>query len=215
MSPATSRWLVTGARATSAAASRVLRSTRSGTACTGHTGVRVLSLGRAPGRVRIKRARPGTATGMNLDRRSVPAVLMTAAGSVLGGLSAAAALLRHGKPLHPAGTVYDALLRRTGTARRWGSAWLDEMGEDRGLVRLSRAVGLPAAVPDILGLRFLARRRATAPPVQSPRTEEPTRPDLPASGAALPAPSADPATGSLPPSSAHDPDRIRQPEDQS
>jgi hypothetical protein len=89
---------------------------------------------------------------MNLDRRSVPAVLMTAAGSVLGGLSAAAALLRHGKPLHPEGTVYDALLRRTGTARRWGSAWLDEMGEDRGLVRLSRAVGLPAAVPDILGL---------------------------------------------------------------
>jgi uncharacterized integral membrane protein len=75
-------------------------------------------------------------------------------------------------------------------------------------------VALPGTAR-ILQLRFLARRRATAPPVQSPRTGEPTRPDLPASGAALPAPSADPATGSLPPSSARDPDRIRQPEDQS
>jgi hypothetical protein len=50
--------------------------------------------------------------------------------------------------------VWDATVRRTGTARRWGSAWLDEPGEDRGLARLSRSVGLPAALPDILGLAF-------------------------------------------------------------
>lgn len=77
---------------------------------------------------------------------------MAAAGSVLGGLSAAAARLRHAKPLHPTGRAYDARVRRAGTGDRYGAPWLDRPGEDRGLARLSRAVGLPGGVPDVLGL---------------------------------------------------------------
>jgi hypothetical protein len=79
-------------------------------------------------------------------------VLPAAAGAVLGGAFGAVALMRRGKPLHPKGVVLDAVLRRTGAGGRWESAWLDEPGADRGLTRLSRAVGLPAGVPDVLGL---------------------------------------------------------------
>jgi hypothetical protein len=55
-------------------------------------------------------------------------------------------------PLHRKGSVFDAVLRRNGTAHPCGSAWLDLPGEDQGVARLSRAVGLPSGVPDILGL---------------------------------------------------------------
>jgi hypothetical protein len=73
-------------------------------------------------------------------------------GAVLGGLSGVAALARGDKPLHPRGQVLDAVVRRTGTSEQFGAVWLDEPGEDRGLGRLSRSVGLPAGLPDILGL---------------------------------------------------------------
>lgn len=43
-------------------------------------------------------------------------------------------------------------LRRFGSEDRTGAAWLDEAGDDRVLVRQSRAVGLPAPAPDIFGL---------------------------------------------------------------
>jgi hypothetical protein len=75
-----------------------------------------------------------------------------AGGAVLGGVFGALARLRHGKPLHPHGTVYDAVLRRTGAPEPWGAEWLDAPGEDRALVRVSRAVGLPRPLPDVLGL---------------------------------------------------------------
>jgi hypothetical protein len=35
---------------------------------------------------------------------------------------------------------------------RWGVPWLDDPGTDVGIVRFSRAAGLPAPVPDVLGL---------------------------------------------------------------
>ena len=74
------------------------------------------------------------------------------AGTVLGGLSGAVALARGRKPLHPSGRVLDAVVRRTGTSERFGAVWLDQPGEDRGLVRFSRSIGLPAGLPDVLGL---------------------------------------------------------------
>jgi hypothetical protein len=74
------------------------------------------------------------------------------AGSVLGGVFGALAALRGGKPLHPDGVVYDAVVRRSGCSRRWGARWLDEPGFDHGTVRLSRAIGLPEPAPDVLGL---------------------------------------------------------------
>ncbi len=77
-----------------------------------------------------------------------------AAGSVLGDVFGTLARLRHGKPLHPRGTVYDAVLRRTGSPEPWGAEWLDAPGEDHGLVRLSRSAGLPPPLPDVFGLAF-------------------------------------------------------------
>ncbi|SDQ06337.1 hypothetical protein [Quadrisphaera sp. DSM 44207] len=71
----------------------------------------------------------------------------------------AAARLRRGKPLHPRGSVVRATAVREGTppgAQPWGAAWLDEPGTDPGLVRLSRAAGLPAPLPDVLGLALRA-----------------------------------------------------------
>ena len=88
-------------------------------------------------------------------QRRLAYLLPSAAGSMLGVAFGAAAVLRRSKPLHPKGTVWDAVLYRTGTAGQWGSAWLDQPGEDRGLARLSRAVGVPAPVPDILGLALM------------------------------------------------------------
>ncbi|WP_197321088.1 hypothetical protein [Saccharomonospora sp. NB11] len=73
-------------------------------------------------------------------------------GSMLGGVFGTLAGVRRGKPLHPRGAVFDAVVRRTGSPRSWGAAWLDEQGEDHGLVRLSRSAGLPPPLPDVLGL---------------------------------------------------------------
>ncbi|EIE98450.1 hypothetical protein [Saccharomonospora glauca] len=78
----------------------------------------------------------------------------SAVGSLLGGVFGTLARVRHGKPLHPRGTVFDAVLRRIGAPEPWGAEWLDTPGEDHGLVRLSRSVGLPRPLPDVLGLAF-------------------------------------------------------------
>lgn len=74
------------------------------------------------------------------------------AGRVLSGAFGVLANIRGGKPLHPHGVLYDAVVRRTGASQRWGAEWLDEPGVDGGVARLSRAIGLPEAAPDILGL---------------------------------------------------------------
>ncbi|MDR7276885.1 hypothetical protein [Catenuloplanes atrovinosus] len=68
---------------------------------------------------------------------------------IFGGL----ARLRGGKPIHKPGRVYDARLLRRGGGT-WGVPWLDEPGEDTGVVRLSRGAGLPRPLPDVLGLAF-------------------------------------------------------------
>ncbi|HEU4513900.1 MAG TPA: hypothetical protein VFR87_12405 [Nocardioidaceae bacterium] len=79
----------------------------------------------------------------------------TAASVGGAGLAAAtrvvAAVRPAAKPLHPKGDVVTARLRRSG-GHHTGSAWLDQAGSDEVLVRRSRAVGLPAGLPDIHGL---------------------------------------------------------------
>ncbi len=63
------------------------------------------------------------------------------------------ALLRPArKPLHPDGEILRGRVRRDGSAPPAGVPWLDDAGEDEVLVRLSRAIGLPAGLPDIHGL---------------------------------------------------------------
>lgn len=74
------------------------------------------------------------------------------AGATLGAGFRVAATARGDKPLHPTGVVLAATVRRWGTTRRWDAAWLDEPGTDVGVVRLSRSLGLPQPLPDVLGL---------------------------------------------------------------
>lgn len=76
----------------------------------------------------------------------------SAAGGMLGGAARQLTKVRRSrKPLHPAGDVVTGTLTRTGSALS-GVPWLDSTGTDEVVVRLSRAVGLPHAVPDIHGL---------------------------------------------------------------
>lgn len=74
-------------------------------------------------------------------------------GAVLAGATRLMATVRPAaKPLHPDGEVLTGRLERFGLVAGTGVPWLDEPGEDRVLVRLSRAIGLPALLPDIHGL---------------------------------------------------------------
>jgi hypothetical protein len=63
---------------------------------------------------------------------------------------------RGGKPMHPRGALFDAVLERHGVAGTrgapWGVPWLDEVAVERATARLSRGAGLPAPLPDLLGL---------------------------------------------------------------
>jgi hypothetical protein len=81
-------------------------------------------------------------------------LLSVGAGRALGGLFATVARARGGpvRALHPKGEVGPALLRRLPGATQSGVAWLDDSGDVRVQVRLSRSVGLPTWLPDILGL---------------------------------------------------------------
>jgi hypothetical protein len=80
------------------------------------------------------------------------AVLARGAGRVVAVPLGAIARWRGGKPMHPRGAVFQALLERHGSAVGWGVPWLDEAGTDSAVARLSRGAGLPARLPDLLGL---------------------------------------------------------------
>jgi hypothetical protein len=77
----------------------------------------------------------------------------SAAGQVLAGATRSLALVRPAaKPLHPRGELMRGRLYRHGLRPATEVDWLDQPGEDDVLVRLSRAIGLPGALPDIHGL---------------------------------------------------------------
>ncbi|RBY80372.1 phosphodiesterase [Blastococcus sp. TF02-09] len=78
--------------------------------------------------------------------------LPRAAGRVVAAPLAALARWRNGKPMHPRGAVLDAVLERHGSDRPWGVPFLDGTGRHDVVVRLSRGAGLPAPLPDLLGL---------------------------------------------------------------
>ena len=74
------------------------------------------------------------------------------AGRLVAVPLGAVARWRGGKPMHPRGVVLDAVLERHGSAPRFGVPWLDAVGTDEVVVRMSRGAGLPAPLPDVLGL---------------------------------------------------------------
>jgi len=80
-------------------------------------------------------------------------VLARTAGGVLSSGAIAFGAARHRtKPLHPDGRLRRATVTRTGGVARTGVPWLDEVGTDDALVRVSRAIGLPAVLPDVSGI---------------------------------------------------------------
>ncbi|GAA4370793.1 hypothetical protein [Nocardioides caricicola] len=82
----------------------------------------------------------------------MPELSRLAGGALATATHALAAARSTAKPLHPSGQVFDGSLVRRGSAEPTGVGWLDEPGTDDVTVRLSRAVGLPDALPDIHGL---------------------------------------------------------------
>ena len=74
------------------------------------------------------------------------------AGRLVAVPLGAVARWRHGKPMHPRGAVLDAMLERRGGTPPLGVPWLDAVGTEPVLVRMSRGAGLPAPLPDVLGL---------------------------------------------------------------
>jgi hypothetical protein len=78
--------------------------------------------------------------------------LARAAGGLVAAPLGALARWRHGKPMHPRGAVFEGVLERFGARPESGVSWLDEAATDPVIVRMSRGAGLPARLPDLLGL---------------------------------------------------------------
>ena len=72
---------------------------------------------------------------------------------MLAGLFRAAQLMRHPRPIHSRGAIFDAAVTWGGGADS-GIAWVDQPAGTRqtGVARVSRSIGLPPALPDVLGL---------------------------------------------------------------
>jgi hypothetical protein len=75
-----------------------------------------------------------------------------AGGQILRAVTGLVAARPAAKPLHPRGSTTPGTLHRFGADARTGAEWLDLTGDDRVLVRQSRAVGLWTALPDVFGL---------------------------------------------------------------
>ena len=79
--------------------------------------------------------------------------LAAAGGAVLGAVFRVVGEVRSTpKPLHPRGVVRRAELHRNGSDEQVGVPLIDEQGVEKVTVRVSRATGLPAPLPDIHGL---------------------------------------------------------------
>lgn len=83
--------------------------------------------------------------------RRLAAATTRGAGRLVAMPLGALARWRDGKPMHARGAVFDAVLERHGSLG-WGVPWLDASGTDPAVARLSRGAGLPAPLPDLLGL---------------------------------------------------------------
>ncbi|GAA4093241.1 hypothetical protein GCM10022214_64000 [Actinomadura miaoliensis] len=116
--------------------------------------------GRVTGEVEVHTERAEVAGDSRLHAQHLTQLATTA----FTRLFTTAARLRGGRPLHPKGLVCDATLLLHGTSRPWGVSFLDDAAELRGLARLSRSVGLPPPLPDVLGLALRWRQPADVSP---------------------------------------------------
>jgi hypothetical protein len=82
------------------------------------------------------------------------------AGQAFAAVFRAIKAVRPGRPIHPRGVSLVGELTRTGAVgraaggipgARSGIGWLDAAGTDHVQARFSRSLGLPEALPDILG----------------------------------------------------------------
>lgn len=113
-----------------------------------------LSGGRMVGEVEVQTERAsGSSSEDTLAARAV-----TAAFKHPFALAARA----RSRPLHPEGLLFNATLMLHGTSQYWGVPFLDEHTELPAEVRLSRAMGLPPPLPDILGLALRWRQPSGA-----------------------------------------------------
>ena len=116
----------------------------------------IIGEGRAE-RAECPRLSPRPGYGWGVDLATLP---RNALARTLGAATAA----RGARVFHPRGQAYDARLTVTPTTT-WGSRLLDEPATHDGVVRMSRAVGLPEPWPDAegLALRLPGRGRDGAP----------------------------------------------------
>ncbi len=103
----------------------------------------------------------GTARTMSPSLSSLTHRSAEAGGGVLAAVIAPLGKLRGAKPLHPRGAVHAATVDITQPAPALGVSLFQESGPIECLVRVSRAIGLPAPWPDIGGIAI--RLRPDAP----------------------------------------------------
>ncbi len=97
--------------------------------------------------------------------RGLRAAVTEAAGQSFAGLFRLLKVVRPGRPIHPKGLGLTGELTRTGNPiEPSGLDWLDSPGTDTVEARFSRSVGLPQALPDVLGLAVRARLPAGEAP---------------------------------------------------
>lgn len=80
-------------------------------------------------------------------------LVSTAIGEGLGAVVAGVRRLRHPRPVHPRGVVLTGGIEWLPRRSPSGLEWIDRaQGERAVLARLSRSIGLPAGLPDVIGL---------------------------------------------------------------
>jgi hypothetical protein len=101
---------------------------------------------------------------MTQQLRVVSAVTGSA-GQAFAALFRLLKLARPNRPIHPQGLGLAGELCRTGNpAGPSGIDWIDSPGTDQVVARFSRSLGLPQALPDILGLALRVTPSAAAAP---------------------------------------------------
>ncbi len=95
----------------------------------------------------------GDQTDDGSNQRNLAPAVTEAAGRAFAAVFRLFKLVRPDRPIHPKGIGLAGELARTGTpGGPSGLDWLDVPGNDAVVARFSRSVGLPAGLPDVLGL---------------------------------------------------------------